>query len=139
MASSTDASQSNEKVVNPADHELKVYSAEELAKYNKKALVADVGLLEGNARVHRFRPYLKGLSVERLRNAKVDLNVLKEYRKREKEFLERAQDLERITNLRDGSKKKYDDLRKSRLDQFMLGFKRHLFQTKGKCTRHVLS
>ena len=59
---------------------------------------------------------------ERLQHAKVDMNVLKEYRKREKEFLARAQDLEQVTNLRDGAKKKYDDLRKSRLDEFMSGF-----------------
>ena len=52
----------------------------------------------------------------------MDLSVLKEYRKREKEFLARAQDLEKVTNQRDESKKKYDDLRKARLDEFMSGF-----------------
>ena len=57
-----------------------------------------------------------------MQNAKVDLGVLKEYRKREKEFLSRAEDLERVTNMRDATKKKYDDLRKARLDEFMAGF-----------------
>jgi structural maintenance of chromosome 4 len=48
--------------------------------------------------------------------------VLKEYRKREEEFLKRAKDLEEITNLRDEQKQKYDGLRKQRLDEFMAGF-----------------
>jgi len=48
--------------------------------------------------------------------------VLKEYRKREEEFLKRAKDLEEITNLRDEQKQKYDGLRKLRLDEFMAGF-----------------
>lgn len=50
------------------------------------------------------------------------MQVLKEYRKREKEFLARAHDLEQVTNLRDECKRKYDSLRKSRLDEFMAGF-----------------
>jgi len=50
------------------------------------------------------------------------LVVLKEYRKREEEFLNRAKDLENITNQRDAQKGKYDGLRKQRLDEFMAGF-----------------
>jgi structural maintenance of chromosome 4 len=50
------------------------------------------------------------------------LGALKEYRKREAEFLDRAQDLEKVTGRRDAHKKKYDDLRKARLDEFMSGF-----------------
>jgi structural maintenance of chromosome 4 len=57
-----------------------------------------------------------------VQNVKVDLHVLKEYRKREKEFLARAHDLEQVTNLRDECKLRYDNLRKSRLDEFMAGF-----------------
>lgn len=59
---------------------------------------------------------------EKLKNAKPNLSVLKEYRKREEEFLKRAKDLEEITNLRDEQKQKYDGLRKQRLDEFMAGF-----------------
>ncbi len=59
---------------------------------------------------------------EELGKAKPNLNVLAEYRKREAEFLERGRDLEQITNLRDEAKKRYDDLRKTRLEQFMTGF-----------------
>jgi structural maintenance of chromosome 4 len=47
---------------------------------------------------------------------------LKEYKRREKEFLERAQELERVTQERDATKQKYDDLRKQRLEEFMVGF-----------------
>jgi structural maintenance of chromosome 4 len=48
--------------------------------------------------------------------------VLKEYQKREEEFLRRAKDLDEITVLRDAEKQKYDSLRKQRLDEFMAGF-----------------
>ena len=48
--------------------------------------------------------------------------VLKEYRKREEEFLRRAKDLDETTALRDAEKQKYDALRKQRLDGFMAGF-----------------
>ena len=48
--------------------------------------------------------------------------VLKEYQRREEEFLCRAKDLDETTNLRDAEKQKYDSLRKQRLDEFMAGF-----------------
>jgi structural maintenance of chromosome 4 len=57
-----------------------------------------------------------------LKNAKPNLNVLKDYKKREEEFMRRAQDLEDTTKLRDQQKQRYDDLRKQRLDEFMTGF-----------------
>jgi structural maintenance of chromosome 4 len=50
------------------------------------------------------------------------MNVLAEYRKREAEFLNRASDMETTTNERDAAKKRYDELRKVRLDEFMAGF-----------------
>ena len=52
----------------------------------------------------------------------MNLAVLREYRKREKEYLDRAKDLENITLDRDNAKKEYDSLRKRRLDEFMSGF-----------------
>ncbi|EJD43934.1 RecF/RecN/SMC protein [Auricularia subglabra TFB-10046 SS5] len=85
--------------------ELRIYNEQELSQFNKKELIADTTLLE-----------------ERLRNAKPNMNILKEYRKREEEFLKRAQDLDAVTAERDTHKKLYDDLRKSRLDEFMSGF-----------------
>ena len=59
---------------------------------------------------------------EKLKNAKPNLNVLKDYKKREEEWNRRAKDLEDVTLLRDQQKQKYDDLRKQRLDEFMTGF-----------------
>ena len=61
-------------------------------------------------------------STERLKTAKPNMNVLKDYKKREEEFLRRASDLEEVTRLRDEQKQKYDALRKQRLDEFMTGF-----------------
>ena len=55
------------------------------------------------------------LTAEKLKAAKPDPSVLKEYRKREEECLNRAKD-------RDAQKGKYDGLRKQRLDEFMAGF-----------------
>jgi len=74
-------------------------------------------------------PFLKNVSLlttlissEKLKNLKPNLRVLKEYRKREEEFLKRAKDLEDVTNQRDEQKSKYDGLRKQRLEEFMAGF-----------------
>ena len=48
--------------------------------------------------------------------------MLKEYRKREREFMERAKDLDGITSQRDSAKTEHDTLRKQRLEEFMNGF-----------------
>ncbi|KZT08792.1 RecF/RecN/SMC protein [Laetiporus sulphureus 93-53] len=86
-------------------HELHVYSADELSAFRKKDLIAETELLDEN-----------------LKNSRPDLSVLKDYRKREEEFLRRAQDLEEVTKERDAKKAEYDNLRKRRLDEFMAGF-----------------
>jgi structural maintenance of chromosome 4 len=59
---------------------------------------------------------------EQLKRSKPNTAVLKEYQKREEEFLRRAKDLDETTALRDAEKQKYDSLRKQRLDEFMAGF-----------------
>lgn len=59
---------------------------------------------------------------EKIKSANPNLGALQEYRKREREFLNRAKDLEQITAARDAQKQKYDTLRKQRLDEFMTGF-----------------
>ncbi|KAL5519615.1 SMC4 [Sanghuangporus vaninii] len=86
-------------------YELHIYSVEELSRFKKKELLADVSLLD-----------------EQIKNSSPNLAVLKEYRKREQEFLNRAKDLEEVTSQRDAAKAKYDGLRKQRLDEFMTGF-----------------
>ncbi|KAG6860855.1 hypothetical protein C0995_006719 [Termitomyces sp. Mi166 len=88
-----------------SSQELYVYRPEELARFKKRDLVVEEQLLD-----------------EKVKNAKPDLSVLKEYRKREEEFLNRAKDLDNVTAERDAQKQKYDGLRKQRLDEFMSGF-----------------
>ncbi|KAG6864805.1 hypothetical protein C0991_007028 [Blastosporella zonata] len=85
--------------------ELHVYRPEELARYKKRELAADAELLD-----------------EKVKNAKPNLEVLREYRKREEEFMNRAKDLDNVTAERDAQKAKYEGLRKQRLEEFMSGF-----------------
>ncbi|KAJ7132829.1 RecF/RecN/SMC [Mycena crocata] len=85
--------------------ELRTYSAEELSKFKKRDMITDVELLD-----------------EKLKKMKPNLEVLSEYKEREKQFFERAKDLELTTKQRDAEKQKYDGLRKQRLDEFMAGF-----------------
>ena len=59
---------------------------------------------------------------EKLKSLKPNLSVLRDYRKREEEFLRRAQDLDEVTRLRDEQKKLFDDLTSQRLNEFMAGF-----------------
>lgn len=88
-----------------SSNELHIYSAAELSRLNQRELLADVQLLD-----------------EQLKRSKPNTAVLKEYQKREEEFLRRAKDLDETTALRDAEKQKYDSLRKQRLDEFMAGF-----------------
>ena len=60
--------------------------------------------------------------MEQVKNSSQNLAVLKEYRKREEDFLTRAKELEKVTAERDAQKATYDGLRKQRLDEFMTGF-----------------
>ncbi|KAG1859796.1 RecF/RecN/SMC [Suillus subluteus] len=85
--------------------ELYIYSADELARFKKRDMLADSEYLD-----------------EKLKNTNPNLNVLKEYKKREEEFMNRAKDLEETTAARDAQKQLYDGLRKQRLDEFMAGF-----------------
>ncbi|KDR85857.1 hypothetical protein GALMADRAFT_109359 [Galerina marginata CBS 339.88] len=86
-------------------NELRIYTVDELRKCRQQELVADTEYLD-----------------EKLKKARPDLTVLKEYKQREQEFFNRAKDLDKITAERDGQKAKYDGLRKQRLDEFMAGF-----------------
>lgn len=76
----------------------------------------------------RFEPQTIECSItkyipsEKLQTAKPNMSVLKNYRKREEEFLHRADDLEKVTERRDAEKQKSDALCKRRLDEFMSGF-----------------
>ncbi|KAF8661434.1 hypothetical protein AX16_001352 [Volvariella volvacea WC 439] len=85
--------------------ELHQYTAQELARFNHNELVGRIELLD-----------------EQVKNTRVDLSVLREYRQREEEFLNRAKDLDKVTEARDAMKQEYEALRKKRLDEFMAGF-----------------
>ncbi|KAI0354668.1 RecF/RecN/SMC protein [Trametes cingulata] len=86
-------------------NELHTYTEQELASFKKRELLADAELLD-----------------EKVKNAKPDLSVLTDYRKREEEFLRRAAEFDEITRQRDEKKEEYEALRKRRLDEFMAGF-----------------
>jgi len=85
--------------------ELEIFDAKFLSRQKVNDLAADVALLE-----------------DKLKRGKPNLNVLAEYRRREAEFLDRAKDLEKVTENRDAQKKRHDELRKARLEEFMAGF-----------------
>ncbi|KAJ4490187.1 RecF/RecN/SMC [Lentinula aciculospora] len=86
-------------------NKLHVYKTLELQKFKERDMRVDVQALE-----------------DQIKRAKPNLNVLEEYKRREAEFLSRHDDLEKVVALRDAQKKKYEDLRKQRLEEFMAGF-----------------
>lgn len=57
-----------------------------------------------------------------MQNAKPNLSVLEEYRRRRGEYNERKGDLDSVTAKRDEVKAEVETLRKKRLDEFMSGF-----------------
>ncbi|KAI5855413.1 nuclear condensin complex subunit Smc4 [Tricharina praecox] len=59
---------------------------------------------------------------EKLKDVNIDLAVLSEYRRRVEEYTVRNVDLQAAINNRDGVKRRLDDLRKRRLEEFMEGF-----------------
>ena len=103
-------------------NELHIYSAAELSRLNQRELLADVQLLDGLLVSVVYSRLLMFVFLEQLKKSKPNMAVLKEYQRREEEFLRRAKDLDETTALRDAEKQKYDSLRKQRLDEFMAGF-----------------
>jgi structural maintenance of chromosome 4 len=104
-------------------NELHIYSAAELSRLNQRELLADVQLLDGLLILLIYPQRLMFFALpEQLKRSRPNMAVLKEYQKREEEFLRRAKDLDETTTLRDAEKQKYDSLRKQRLDEFMAGF-----------------
>ncbi|KAE9407945.1 RecF/RecN/SMC protein [Gymnopus androsaceus JB14] len=85
--------------------DLYTYRTNELQKFKERDMKIDVQALE-----------------DKIGRAKPNLNVLKEYKERETEFLRRHDDLEKVIAERDAQKKTYEDLRKQRLEEFMAGF-----------------
>lgn len=79
--------------------------AEDLANIDGEGLKAEVDSLE-----------------EELREAEVDLDVLKEYSGRYAEYVERKGDLNESVQSREKAKEECDALKKRRYDEFMAGF-----------------
>jgi structural maintenance of chromosome 4 len=107
--------------------ELVEYSPDELRSVDKELLNAEITQLEGELPRLPTIQWCSSLCgsadvPEDIGKAKPNLNVLTEYRRREAEFLDRAKDMESVSSQRDNAKKRYDDLRKVRLDEFMAGF-----------------
>lgn len=88
-----------------APNQIPIYSNDELVDMDKEKLKAEIVILE-----------------EKLQNVNVELGVLQEYKRRVAEYNERSGDLNTAVAERDAVKKRCDDLRKRRLDEFMEGF-----------------
>jgi structural maintenance of chromosome 4 len=84
---------------------LRVFSAEELSRFSPEELEVAVGTRQ-----------------DELQSLRPNLQALKQYREKHREYESRAKDLARITEERDGQRALYDSLRKKRLDAFMEGF-----------------
>ena len=85
--------------------ELKSYSTEELEDYDVDQYKRELNVLEEN------------LSAKR-----PDLKAIEEFKRKEAVYLERVMELDEITQKRDAARKRHDDLRKRRLNDFMGGF-----------------
>ena len=59
---------------------------------------------------------------ENLSSKRPDLKAIEEFKRKESVYMERVADLEEITQRRDRARKRHDDLRKTRLNEFMEGF-----------------
>ena len=88
-----------------AGQELPQYTKDELADMDKDNLKAAIAVLE-----------------EKTQNNNIDLGVLTEYRRRVEEHTARSTDLNTALLDRDAAKKRCDELRKLRLEGFMMGF-----------------
>lgn len=88
-----------------AAEELPQYTKDELEDMDKDTLKGEIAILE-----------------EKTQNVNVELGVLAEYRRRVEEHTSRSSDLQSALAQRDITKKRCDDLRKLRLEGFMIGF-----------------
>ena len=85
--------------------QLPQHTRDELEDMDKDTLKAEIAIIE-----------------ERTQNVNVEVGVLAEYRRRVEEHTARNGDLQTAVTSRDTAKKRCDDLRKLRLEGFMLGF-----------------
>ena len=88
-----------------AAEEFPMYTEDELEDMDKDSLKGEIAILE-----------------EKTQNVNVELGVLAEYRRRVEEHTARNSDLQTAVAQRDTAKRRCDDLRKLRLEGFMIGF-----------------
>ncbi|KAK9464481.1 RecF/RecN/SMC [Lipomyces arxii] len=86
-------------------YELSVFSEDELNDMDKDELKAEIAYIE-----------------EKNDKVQVDMSVLEDYKRRQKEYETRHADLQQSVSSRNLVKQRYEDLRKRRLDEFMAGF-----------------
>ncbi|CAH1781989.1 unnamed protein product [Owenia fusiformis] len=85
--------------------ELPTLPIEELSEINKEDTQYEITVLE-----------------EKLAQMKPNMAAIEEYRKKEEMYLKRVSELDKITEIRDNQRKNHEDMRKTRLDEFMAGF-----------------
>lgn len=73
---------------------------------------------------------LIGGAEQEIESIKPNLNILKEYREKEKDWREKVEDLEQSRQKRDGLLKECDSLKKKRFNEFMEGFTDITFKLK---------
>ena len=91
----------------PTPEPLKVFTAKQLAQYEKEDLKYEIALLEE--------------SRDQLASS-VNMTAIAEYHAKQREYLERFGELEASTESRDLARAEFEDLRRRRLDDFMDGF-----------------
>ncbi|CAM9703744.1 unnamed protein product [Chrysoparadoxa australica] len=87
--------------------QLRDLTEEELSEYDKNNVQYEIGILEGE------RDKLK---------KNVNMSVLLEYKKKEGEYLNRVKDLDEVTESRNEARRRHEELRRKRLEEFMAGF-----------------
>lgn len=101
-----DSEEKIEKKIKSKKAVLTTLTEEELANVDSDALEYDINILE--AKLAETRPNLK---------------AIKEYYDKEEEYINKVEELDKITEARDAVRNEYEDLRKKRLDCFFEGFK----------------
>jgi structural maintenance of chromosome 4 len=86
---------------------LQVYTDEQVAQYDKETLKYEIGLLEEER--------------DKL-SASVNMSAIQEYRNKAKEYSQKFAELDEVTERRDACRNIYEDMRRKRLEEFMIGF-----------------
>eukprot|EP00041_Stephanoeca_diplocostata_P037900 m.1458495 g.1458495 ORF g.1458495 m.1458495 type:complete len:1290 (+) comp25122_c0_seq1:152-4021(+) len=86
--------------------ELTAFSEDHLETIDCEKLEYDISILE-----------------QKMGTKKINTKAIKDYYEKEEEYINKVAELDKITELRDGVRAEYEELRKKRLDCFFAGFK----------------